>query len=162
MGETRWSLKLTCQFHVWVLRPSHYFTKRVSATEESYVRTLSDCIPTTHNRRRRIIKIWIIFLFIYESFVVCPAVQYVTVRVKVCWEESSRCREMHTLVCDFWLSRSEQSLSFDFSVCFIMLLTSCHLVAIRRTILESKGCNPYMWFVLERKLWSYKGQNIYA
>ena len=42
------------------------------------VRILSDCIPTTQNRRRRRIKIWIILLYIYEFFVVCPAVQYVT------------------------------------------------------------------------------------
>ena len=56
-GETRWSLKQTYQLLLCVLRTSHYFTERVPATEERYVRTLSDCIPTTHNRRRRRIKI---------------------------------------------------------------------------------------------------------
>ena len=45
-GETRWSLKQTCQILVRVLRPPNYFTKRVPATEERYVRTLSDCVPT--------------------------------------------------------------------------------------------------------------------
>ena len=38
--------------------------KRVPATEEVYVRTLSDCIPTTHNRRRRRIKICYIFIYL--------------------------------------------------------------------------------------------------
>ena len=45
-GEIRWSLKQTCQLCVRVLRPLHYFTKRVPVTEERYVRTLSDSIPT--------------------------------------------------------------------------------------------------------------------
>ena len=42
---------------VCVLQPSHYFTKRVPSTEEKHARTLSDCIPTTNNRRRRRIRI---------------------------------------------------------------------------------------------------------
>ena len=75
-GETRSSLKQTFQLPVCVLRPSHYFTKRVLAIEEIYARTLSDYIPTTHNRRRRRIKIQIVFLYIYESFIVCLAVRY--------------------------------------------------------------------------------------
>ena len=45
-GENHWSLKQTCQLLVCVLRLSHYFTKRVLATEERYMRILSDCIPT--------------------------------------------------------------------------------------------------------------------
>ena len=44
-GESCWSLKQTCHLPVCVLRPSHYFTKRVPATEERYARSLSDCIP---------------------------------------------------------------------------------------------------------------------
>ena len=51
-AETHWSLKQTCQLLVCVLRSSHSFTKRVPTAEERYVRTFSDCIPTTHNRRR--------------------------------------------------------------------------------------------------------------
>ena len=82
-AETRWSLKQTCQLPVSVLWPSHYFTKRFPATKERYVRTLSDCVPTTHNRRRQRIKIWIIFLYTYESFVVCPAVQYATQQINI-------------------------------------------------------------------------------
>ena len=73
-----WSLKQTYQLLECVLRPPHYFTKRVLATEERYVGTLSDCVPTTHNRHSRRIKVEIIFLYIYEFFVVCPAVQYTT------------------------------------------------------------------------------------
>ena len=45
-GKTRWSLKQTCQLLMCILRPLHYFTIRVPATEERYVRNLSDCIPT--------------------------------------------------------------------------------------------------------------------
>ena len=56
-GETRWLLKQICQHFVCVLWPLHYFTKTVPATEERYVRNISDCIPTTHNRHRRKIKI---------------------------------------------------------------------------------------------------------
>ena len=70
-AEIQWSRKRkgeTWQLLVCVLRPSHYFTKRVPATDERYVRTLSDCIPTTHNRRCRRIK--------NRLFVVCPAVRY--------------------------------------------------------------------------------------
>ena len=71
-------LKQTCQLPMCVLQPSHYFTKRVSTTEERYVQTLSDCISITHNCRHQRIKILIISLYIYESFVVCPLVQYMT------------------------------------------------------------------------------------
>ena len=46
-GETRWSLTQTCQLLVRVLQPSHYFTKKVSATEERYLRTVSDRITIT-------------------------------------------------------------------------------------------------------------------
>ena len=56
-AETRWLVKQTCQLLVFVQRPSHYFTKSIPATEGRYVRTLSDCITTTHNRRRRRLKI---------------------------------------------------------------------------------------------------------
>ena len=65
--------------HVCVLWLSHYFTKSVPATEERYVRTISDCIPTSHKRRCRRIKIKIAFLYIYEFFVVRPAVRYAIV-----------------------------------------------------------------------------------
>ena len=34
---------------------------------------------------------------------------------------------------------------FNFAVRFIMLLSLCHLAAIRGTILESKRCNPYTY-----------------
>ena len=78
-GEVRWSLKQPCQLLRECLRPSHNFIKRVPATEERYVRTLSDCIPTSHKRCRRRIKIGIMFLYIYEFFVICPAVQYTTI-----------------------------------------------------------------------------------
>ena len=74
----RWSLKQTCWLPVCVLQPLQYFTKRAPTTEERYVRALSDCIPTTHNRRRRKIKMKIIFLYIYESFVVCPMVRHIS------------------------------------------------------------------------------------
>ena len=50
-AETHWSLKQTCQLLVCVLLSSHYLTQRVPATEEIYVRTHSDCIPTTYNSR---------------------------------------------------------------------------------------------------------------
>ena len=63
---------------VCVLRPSNHSIKRVPAIEERYVRTVSDCIPTSHKRHRRRIRIQIISLYIYEFFVVCKAVQYVT------------------------------------------------------------------------------------
>ena len=56
-GEIRLSFKwrerpagYSSKHVVCVLQPSHYSTKRVPATEERYVRTLSDCIPTSHNR----------------------------------------------------------------------------------------------------------------
>ena len=41
---------------VCVLRPPHYFTKRVPAIKERYVWTLPDCIPTSYKRRRWRIK----------------------------------------------------------------------------------------------------------
>ena len=53
--------------------------KRVPTTEERHVWTLFDCISTSHERHRWRIKIWIIFLYIYESLIVCPAVQYATI-----------------------------------------------------------------------------------
>ena len=61
--ETRWSLKHICQLLVCVLRPPHYFTKRVPATEERYVRTLSDCIPTSYTSQPKNKNIN--FMFIY-------------------------------------------------------------------------------------------------
>ena len=58
-GKNRWSLKRkerpaghSSRPVMCVLRPLHYFRKRVLASEERYARTLSDCIPITHNRRR--------------------------------------------------------------------------------------------------------------
>ena len=75
-GKIHWSLKKPVGFPVCVLRPSDYFPKRVLAIEERYMRTLSDCIPTTHNRRCWRRKN--LYLYIYESFFVCPAVEYAT------------------------------------------------------------------------------------
>ena len=51
-GVTSWSLKQTCQLLVCVLQPSYYFKKMVPTAEKRYMPTLSDCIPTTYNRRR--------------------------------------------------------------------------------------------------------------
>ena len=71
-GETCWSLKQTCKRLVGVSRSLHYFTKLVLATEKNiYVNYLwlnSYDIQSSP----------IIFLYIYELFFVCPAVQYAT------------------------------------------------------------------------------------
>ena len=55
---------------LWLL---HYFTKRVHATEERYVRTLSDCIPTSHKHRhwRRTMS----FSFFVQVWYVTPLPQ---------------------------------------------------------------------------------------
>ena len=52
---------------VCVLRPTHYFTKKVSAIEERHVRTLSDCVFTSHKRRHRRIK-YKLYFFISTRF----------------------------------------------------------------------------------------------
>ena len=48
-----------------VLRPSLKYTQRFTATEERYVRTLSDCIPTTHMSPSKNKNIN--YMFLYES-----------------------------------------------------------------------------------------------
>ena len=62
--ETHWSLKQTCQLLVCVLRPPHYFTKRVPATEERYVWTLTDCI-CIYTKSPRLKNKNINYIFIY-------------------------------------------------------------------------------------------------
>ena len=47
--------------------------------------------------------------------------------------------------------------SFDFAVLFIMLLWSRHLAAIRSIILESKGCNAYIFLKDISAKWKING-----
>ena len=69
------------------------------------------------------------------------------VRHEVYGDGSSSCRETHTCTCFLVVEAATKREHFDFAMCFIMLLWSRHLATIRNTILESKGCNPYSFYV---------------
>ena len=156
-GETRWALKQTYQLLVCVLRQLHYFIKRVPATEEWYAPNLSDCIPTTHNCRRRRMKIWIILLYIYEFFVVCPAVQDATNWYKLHFHVTHFFQfpikvEVLFLLFTFFhfysvINRDHKVHSFVSYLCLLIIIRSGRRVEIRWYVwtLKSKRC-LYIFF----------------